>query len=211
MNAIVLNNKKKQKGYTLAEILITLGTIGIIAALVLPALITNYKKQVYMAKLKQSYSILYNMIKLSETENGNYSQWVQPSNTPSSTKIFAEKYILPYIFHTETGKDNLFYTNEELYYIKLVNGTTVALHVGSCLDFLVDVNGDKLPNKGGVDQYTFYLNIFQNQGFPEGFSTGIKLDSRNQYLTQCKNSPRNCTSLIIYDNWKIQNDYPHKF
>ena len=36
----------KKLAFTLAEVLITLGIIGVVAALTLPALISNYKKQV---------------------------------------------------------------------------------------------------------------------------------------------------------------------
>ena len=34
-----------KKGFTLAEVLITLGIIGVIAALTMPAVVGNYKKQ----------------------------------------------------------------------------------------------------------------------------------------------------------------------
>lgn len=38
------------KGFTLAEVLITLGIIGVVVALTLPALINEYKKQEYVAR-----------------------------------------------------------------------------------------------------------------------------------------------------------------
>ena len=52
----------KKRAFTLAEILITLGIIGVVAALTLPSLISNYQKKVTAAKLKQTYSILSNAI-----------------------------------------------------------------------------------------------------------------------------------------------------
>ena len=202
--------KLRKVAFTLAEVLITLGIIGVVAALTIQTLIQNHKKIVIATQLKQSYSILYNAIKMSEVENENFTEWRTPTNSPSSTKIFAESYILPYLKYTETGKDNFFYPNEELFYFKLANGSIVALHVGSCLDFLVDVNGNKKPNREGVDQFTFYLNIFQSQTFPNGFSTGVKRNSRTQVRQICTNSPRACAKLIEYDNWEIKNDYPHR-
>lgn len=39
-------NVNSSKAFTLAEVLITLGIIGIVAALTIPALIGNYQKQV---------------------------------------------------------------------------------------------------------------------------------------------------------------------
>lgn len=45
-------------GFTLAEVLITLGIIGVVAAITMPTLIQNYKKQVYVNQLKKSVSTL---------------------------------------------------------------------------------------------------------------------------------------------------------
>lgn len=202
--------KNFTKGFTLAEVLITLGIIGIVSALTIPALISSHKKRVIATQLKQSYTILYNAIKISESENESFINWETPTNSPTSTKIFAEKYILPYLKYTETGKNKLFYPNEELFYIKLANGSIVGLHVGSCIDFLVDINGNKNPNQGGIDQFSFYLNIFQNQAYPNELSTSGKINSRPQAYQICTNSPNACGALIEYDNWEIKNDYPHR-
>lgn len=38
---------KKLNAFTLAEVLITLGIIGVVAAMTLPTLIQNHQKQVY--------------------------------------------------------------------------------------------------------------------------------------------------------------------
>lgn len=40
-----MTRKKTMTGFTLAEVLITLGIIGVVAALTIPALIANHKKQ----------------------------------------------------------------------------------------------------------------------------------------------------------------------
>lgn len=48
--------KFKKIAFTLAEVLITLGIIGIVAALTIPQLISNYQKHVYTAQLKKFYS-----------------------------------------------------------------------------------------------------------------------------------------------------------
>ena len=41
------NNISLKKGFTLAEVLITLGVIGVVAALTMPVLITDYQKKDY--------------------------------------------------------------------------------------------------------------------------------------------------------------------
>ncbi len=43
-----------RKGFTLAEVLITLGIIGVVAAITIPSLITNYQKTVTSFKSSAS-------------------------------------------------------------------------------------------------------------------------------------------------------------
>ena len=56
-------NNSRKIAFTLAEVLITLGIIGVVAALTLPTLISNYKKQTYVTGLQKAYSVLNNMTK----------------------------------------------------------------------------------------------------------------------------------------------------
>ena len=44
--------------FTLAEVLITLGIIGVVATLTLPTLITNYKNKEYATRAKRTYSLI---------------------------------------------------------------------------------------------------------------------------------------------------------
>lgn len=56
--------------FTLAEVLITLGVIGIVAAMTLPTLIANYKNKVLLNQAKNSYSKISNALLLVKTQNG---------------------------------------------------------------------------------------------------------------------------------------------
>jgi prepilin-type N-terminal cleavage/methylation domain-containing protein len=47
-----------KRGFTLAEVLITLGIIGVVAALTIPHLIQKYNEYVTVRKVKEAYSIL---------------------------------------------------------------------------------------------------------------------------------------------------------
>lgn len=47
---------RQTKAFTLAEVLIVLVTIGIIAAITIPNLINNYQKTQYVTKLKKAYA-----------------------------------------------------------------------------------------------------------------------------------------------------------
>ena len=46
-----------KKAFTLAEVLITLGIIGIVAAMTLPVVIGNYQKKVTAAKVKKFWNL----------------------------------------------------------------------------------------------------------------------------------------------------------
>ena len=48
---------KKEFAFTLAEVLITIGIIGIVAAMTIPTLISKNQKRVIEAKLKEDYSL----------------------------------------------------------------------------------------------------------------------------------------------------------
>lgn len=56
--------KLKYNAFTLAEVLITLGIIGIVAAMTLPAIIQNYQKMVLKSQFKKAYSSFYTAVKV---------------------------------------------------------------------------------------------------------------------------------------------------
>ena len=57
------------KDFTFAEVLITLGVIGIVAALTLPSVIQNYQKKITVERLKKTYSTLAQAIQMSVKDN----------------------------------------------------------------------------------------------------------------------------------------------
>ena len=84
----------RRPAFTLAEVLITLGIIGIVASLTMPTLIANYKKQETISRLKKAYSIINQALKLSEAQNGEYSQWEDGQSLGADA--YLQKYWLPY-------------------------------------------------------------------------------------------------------------------
>lgn len=67
-NSILSGGIMREKAFTLAEVLVTLGIIGIVAAMTLPALIQNYQKKVLKNQFKKVYTTLYNAIKLAQAK-----------------------------------------------------------------------------------------------------------------------------------------------
>lgn len=66
---------KMNKGFTMAEVLITLGIIGIVAAMTLPSLVGKYQKVQTVNQLKKAYSVLAQAIELSEVQNEHVKYW----------------------------------------------------------------------------------------------------------------------------------------
>ena len=61
----------KRGAFTLAEVLITLGIIGVVAAMTLPNLISKYDKKVATTRLKKFYTSYLQAISLSNFENSS--------------------------------------------------------------------------------------------------------------------------------------------
>ena len=57
-----------KKGFTLAEVLITLGIIGVVAAMTMPTLINNHREKETVVKLKKLNSTLQNAYNIMRQE-----------------------------------------------------------------------------------------------------------------------------------------------
>lgn len=67
-----LYNNFGRAGFTLAEVLITLGIIGVVAAMTLPTLIQQHQKQVYATGAKKGMNTIMNMMnKIQADENAS--------------------------------------------------------------------------------------------------------------------------------------------
>ena len=87
-------DKSRRVAFTLAEVLITLGIIGVVAALTLPVLVQNYNESKTINILKQSQSILGQALEMAINENGDLSNWGIKhvySTKESDSIIIAEK------------------------------------------------------------------------------------------------------------------------
>ena len=70
-----MKNYKSRIGFTLAEVLVTLGIIGVVAALTIPTLITKYQEKQTVTRFKWIYSTLANAYTMAIAENGSPVNW----------------------------------------------------------------------------------------------------------------------------------------
>ena len=86
-----------KNGFTLAEVLITLAIIGVVAALAIPSIIANNRKKEFETGFAKAYRTVTQAIMLSQAENGELTDWGWDTATDNTKKAaFAETYILPY-------------------------------------------------------------------------------------------------------------------
>ena len=74
--------------------LVTLGIIGVVAAITLPNIVVNYKKKQTVTQLKKVYSVLSQAYEMSKSENESSEYWIDNSvavNT-DTVKKYVQKY-----------------------------------------------------------------------------------------------------------------------
>lgn len=127
---------KKRNAFTLAEVLITLGIIGIVAAMTLPVLTTKYQKQLTVNQLKVAYAILYEALNLAQKDHGDYKYWTyfqEELGTLNSSVNFVNTYIKPYMKNVAVYTDNKIIGCKNIVY-KYMDGSTVNCNsvIGFC-------------------------------------------------------------------------------
>lgn len=85
----------RQKAFTLAEVLITLGIIGIVATMTIPNLIFKYRKSVSVAKLKRTYSTLQQALIRTLADSGGYNYVNFSDGNTQSMIDWYEHYLKP--------------------------------------------------------------------------------------------------------------------
>ena len=222
----------KKEAFTLAEVLITLGIIGVVAAMTLPTLIQNHRKHEVETKLAKIYSVVNQAIKLSTVEYGEPQYWdwdCGPSGTPTCTTDEAiekfNKYIGKNLQILKTEKKN----DNKGFYVYLNDGGILYIP-----NYLYDIDFYTNPKYMGDENHGIYIFSFR---FLPKFATGLVpnnntlysvnptfepyaytwdgtmeklIDSTNKYAC---GGTRNklCTKLIQLNGWKIPKDYPLKF
>ena len=227
---VALWNKQRKIAFTLAEVLITLGIIGVVAAMTMPSLIQEHREKATVAKLKKVYSTLNNAILLSVNEYGPLSDWNLSSGDVDSTgsSLIAERLKENIILIKDCKSDGgcfgdayktLGTVNERFSggannfsTFVLSDGVSVAtwawagsLYYNGAI--MVDVNGKKGPNTTGKD--AFWFGIKESSIVPFGTKDEPSSDFT---FENCINpvgayyTSRGCTAWVIFNE---NMDYLH--
>ena len=197
-----------KKGFTLAEVLITLAILGVIAALTLPALQANYMKQAMEKQTLKFYSQMYNALAILKAENESDNI---ASNGGITDKFIrehfniVEKYerndlsqCLPTQYSAIDNNNSTMTTatafdNIQRVYV-LADGTVFGLTGNNPAKIVFDVNGKRGPNKFGYDLWTVYA--YEDGSIDDaGLNPNFRMNSTSEQIknrvetnfTACKN------------------------
>jgi len=226
-----LRDDMRRAAFTLAEILITLAIIGIVAALTIPNITYSYKKKVTETRLLKFYTTMNQAIKLSELENGDKKTWdftTGANDTIENKQKFFDKYYAKYIkilktepiddtlaiYFTDGSAAQMSYASKD--YTYCINAKDIvhdALVYGSkCFFFGFYPNTTEQPytiqNYYGKGIEPYVPNYVRDE-------TGAHLRDENgkpvKFTEADLYTERLAAAKIIQNNgWKIPDDYPWK-
>lgn len=173
-------NKINLSAFTLAEVLITLGIIGVVAVLTIPTLISKYYEHQTITKMLETQSILIQAIRQSEEEYGEMLNWGLIGSNANKANVLGEK-LKPFLkIAIDCGPfdyDGNCFPKEPYKYLNgrslgfsyatgtsykykfvLMNGVSVAIQPivsTSCFQINIDTNGIAKPNMFGKDLFLF--------------------------------------------------------
>lgn len=179
---------KQFLAFTLAEVLIVIGIIGIVAQMTIPTLVNNVQDKVTITAYKKAYSVANQAYTMAVTDNGTgLGVYNDSGNTNAIVKFNALKSQLKVVqacpygtgaqgkcwSNSGVGLKNYFVsgcgcTSNDGYYQNMNESFTTAdgmfwmlytyTTTTGCDFIFVDVNGDKKPNDWGKDVFMFELN-----------------------------------------------------
>ena len=222
--------KSMKKGFTLAEVLITLGVIGVVAALTLPSVIAKYKNIQYVSMLKKNYTEISQVLVQIEAENGPILELLNEI----SPNDFMKDYLYPKLngakFYEKQGSFDWSMcgsTSRTGYKWRgsnkqritsgpfpVTNSNSVMLNNGACILIwrsgsssllTVDINGPSgKPNIMGYDLHKF--NITDNGIKPDGYNL-----KEASIISNCPDNPNDlgtggtyCTARVVNDGWQMK-------
>lgn len=218
----------KKAAFTLAEVLITLGIIGVVAAMTMPSLIQNYQEKATVTKLKKCYSLVSQAyVSILNDEGG--SDTLQAGDDLEMMEKFG-KYLkyqktcgrnkgcfpnVTYKSVTGNGYSKWEDDTTDRSRAVLTDGTLImfnksAMWGGNEGNYLyaqiyVDINGFKGPNQLGRDFFYFYIS--PEKIVPAGAKALEEKNEDQKFTKNCiQQNGYACAAWVIYNE---NMDYLH--
>lgn len=201
--------------FTLAEVLITLGVIGVVAAMTMPVLIQNHQKRFAATRLKHFSSLMQQAAKMRENDiiNGSLIEMspteVKKFNSDDMEKFY-NIYFAPYVKTNSTLKVNRglavqLANGSGVFFIRDLLGTasvTSNMYLTFCTEYKYCTN---IEDHKAVDgRHTF--SLWAGGTVPREYKYSAW--TRETLLENARKNKYYCSALIEYDGWEIKDDYP---
>ena len=192
------------RGFTLAEVLITLGIIGVVAAMTLPVLIQKQNTKILESQFKKSYSNAAQALLTTKFALGvdNLQQNFAIFDESNEVYTNSDKFIKEYYKQMKVVQTKN-YSSPPLNYVKTKNfqtdaitclpinilpdGSSMCTNIwSSTISVTVDVNGpDKKPNAFGHDIFMFQITK-SGKLLPMGAPNTTSTRWSGDYKNYCK-------------------------
>ena len=211
-----------KSAFTLAEVLVTLGIIGVVSAMTVPTLIQNHQRKTYVVQLHKFYNEMSQALLQYQTDKNAIN--LKEAGLVSNDDIgeFIKSY---FKVVNDCGADRTPCMANEY---KKISGTAVSTNLnryvtlasGASLGYSyksaapanilfsldVDINGQNGPNIVGRDVFAVY--VYENGIIDDyGASAPVSKDDReNNFENTCIGTAADwygCFGKILNDNWEM--------
>lgn len=215
----------RKVAFTLAEVLITLGIVGVVAALTLPTVMSNHRKMVVESKLKKFYSTMSQAVIAAEYEHGepvqNWDTFSSGSNGSECLEWF-NKYLKSKLNVQDVYVDS----DNRRIVVRLSDGSGFVMfnystNVGSIHFYyypkshlLLNENKHYAMTKDGTERFTFRMVAHGNRYKFATYYEGLGADEIKKADYGCRQDVvyrHGCAALIQANGWKVPDDYPFGF
>ena len=212
-------SKKRQFGFTLAEVLITLGIIGVVAALTISVLVKNYREKVLVTQLQKNYSLFSQVIRELSYEYGDDWDSVRIDNlfdditskvktvkicrrTAGCFPSTPARYLhggLTSSWDTATYYNKFILQSGEFVLLSNTSGFQKGFFTKKIPQFEIniDINGLKAPNRVGRDIFAF--GIVDGEFVPSGRDTDSAQCGSNQSYNGYGDYGYDCAFKVLKD------------
>ena len=222
----------RKAAFTLAEVLVTLGIIGVVSAMTVPTLMQNYQRQSYVTQLHKTYNEMSQALLRYQTDRNALNLREAGMSSQAEVNNFISSYFKVVNSCLDSSTVTPCFANQSEYKkisgatasgfdndadglgmsFVLANGTSIRPWLSNGRNFIVmvvDVNGQKGPNILGRDFFDMCIDVNGNidtclrNGGTFPHTEAQRETEFNDVCIADSASIAGCFGKILNDNWQM--------
>ena len=222
----------RKAAFTLAEVLVTLGIIGVVSAMTVPTLMQNYQRQSYVTQLHKTYNEMSQALLRYQTDRNALNLREAGMSSQAEVNNFISSYFKVVNSCLDSSTVTPCFANQSEYKkisgatasgfdndadglgmsFVLANGTSIRPWLSNGRNFIVmvvDVNGQKGPNILGRDFFDMCIDVNGNidtclrNGGTFPHTEAQRETEFNDVCIADSVSIAGCFGKILNDNWQM--------